>query len=128
MSTQPGFAIRRNGTCLSGYETDCGGTVPPFRGCCPVGFQCPQQYNVVCCPPGEECSASLNAAPEPKCSNSTWDLYDNGGYFCCEHGLEGFNKTSTFSNICAEPGTPLSGVVALPIISTGQCTRFQDFN
>jgi hypothetical protein len=128
MSTQPGFAIRRNGTCISGHETDCGVTEPPFRGCCPLGFECPTQYNIACCPSGQNCTESLLSAPEQKCANSTWDLYDNGGYFCCEHGLEGFNETTTFSNVCAEPEASLSGVVPLPIISTGQCIDFQGLN
>ncbi|KAF2645190.1 hypothetical protein P280DRAFT_363908, partial [Massarina eburnea CBS 473.64] len=92
-STAPGWAIRRSGTCLSGLETDCGATYAPFRGCCPMEFACPNQYNVACCPSGSNCTSSLlnpSVTPEVKCANTTWDLFDNNGYFCCEQGLKAY--------------------------------------
>jgi hypothetical protein len=103
MTTDPGFAIRRNGTCISGLEVDCGATRAPYRGCCPTGLSCPSQYNIACCPPNSNCTTSLLDAPQPNCANATWDLFDNGGYFCCEHGYPGYNRQNT--NGCAQPGT-----------------------
>ncbi|KAB8253901.1 hypothetical protein BDV32DRAFT_155736 [Aspergillus pseudonomiae] len=82
-----GFAVRKNGSCLR-TETDCGETVGGFRGCCPGGTFCPIAYNIDCCPTGENCTESL--LKEPRCANATWDLYDNGGYFCCPHDTIGF--------------------------------------
>ncbi|KNG88406.1 hypothetical protein ANOM_004316 [Aspergillus nomiae NRRL 13137] len=82
-----GFAVRKNGSCLR-TETDCGETVGGFRGCCPGGTFCPIAYNIDCCPSGENCTESL--VKEPRCANATWDLYDNGGYFCCPHDTIGF--------------------------------------
>ncbi|KAI0874138.1 hypothetical protein GGS24DRAFT_460756 [Hypoxylon argillaceum] len=35
MSTGPGWAIRRNGSCLLTTEVDCGETMNPYRACCP---------------------------------------------------------------------------------------------
>ncbi|KAH7382215.1 hypothetical protein BKA66DRAFT_570511 [Pyrenochaeta sp. MPI-SDFR-AT-0127] len=101
-----GFAIRRNGTCLAGLEVDCGATRAPFRGCCPTGYACPSQYNIACCTPGRNCTEPLLAAPQPKCANATWDLFDNGGFFCCEHSLPGYNRSNT--NGCAAPGARLA--------------------
>jgi hypothetical protein len=103
MTTDPGFAIRRNGTCISGLEVDCGATRAPYHGCCPTGLSCPSQYNIACCPPNSNCTTSLLDAPQPNCANATWDLFDNGGYFCCEHGYPGYNRQNT--NGCAQPGT-----------------------
>ncbi|KAF1955919.1 hypothetical protein CC80DRAFT_82025 [Byssothecium circinans] len=103
--TAPGFAIRRNGTCLKGLETDCGATLAPMRGCCPMDYVCPSQYNIACCPTGQNCTLSLldpSVTTEVRCSNATWDLFDNGGYFCCEHGLKAYDKAA--SNVCAHAG------------------------
>lgn len=118
VSIEQGFAIRRNGSCLAGLEVDCGQTRAPYHACCPTGFACPHQYNVACCPPGNNCTDALLAAPSPVCANGTWDLFDNGGYFCCEHGLPGYNRDD--SNGCAKPGVPLeSGVQMLSTVSVG---------
>lgn len=119
MTTEQGFAIRRNGSCLSGFEIDCGQTLAPFHGCCPIGFECPPQYNVACCPPTTNCTEAL--LPEPKCSNSTWDLFDNRGYFCCEHGLPGYDNQGTDG--CASPGYQFEGGEAiLSTVQAGQGT------
>ncbi|KAH8723823.1 hypothetical protein GQ44DRAFT_709677 [Phaeosphaeriaceae sp. PMI808] len=113
-----GFSIRRNGSCLNGIEVDCGATLAPFHACCPSGFTCPgQQFNVVCCRPGEECQAQLEASKTPVCSNATWDLFDNGGYFCCPHGSRGYNKSNT--NGCAPSGVSVSGVQMLTTVKVG---------
>jgi hypothetical protein len=118
MSTTPGFAIRRNNTCYADVEVDCGVTRAPFHGCCPRGLVCPSQYNIACCPLGNNCTETLVAAPKPVCANATWDLYDNGGYFCCEHGLNALNRAG--SNVCASPGAVLQqGDETLGVVRIG---------
>lgn len=58
--------------------------------------------------------------PNPKCANSTWDLYDNDGYFCCLPGYQGYAVKSTNSNGCASPGYQLQpGEVLLRLIKAG---------
>lgn len=121
MTTEEGFAIRRNGSCLAGIEVDCGVTVSPFRGCCPSGLACPHAYNIACCTPGSNCTDTLLAAPQPRCANGTWDLFDNGGYFCCEHGFPGFSRALGGSNGCAGPGALFkNGDVSLPTVRAGE--------
>ncbi|KAI0442120.1 hypothetical protein F4803DRAFT_384519 [Xylaria telfairii] len=93
MSTAPGWAIRRNGSCLLGEETDCGGTVAPYRACCPSSTTCPSQYNVACCPANTNCTAAI--VETPLCANSSWVMFDNAGYFCCESGQVGYNLGNT---------------------------------
>lgn len=121
MAINPGFAIRRNGSCLAGgYEVDCGQTRTPFRLCCPTGLECPSQQNFACCSP-ENISCTSALLPEPKCANATWDLFDNEGYFCCEHGLPGYNIRGTHG--CASPGFVYSGgEESLSTVQAGQRT------
>ena len=111
-----GFAIRRNGTCLSS-EVDCGVTVAPFRACCPGGASCPHQYNVGCCPSPANCTETL--LQDPNCANSTWTLYDNEGYFCCAPGTIGYAASRTSSDGCADPGLPPDGAELLSVVSAG---------
>ncbi|OJJ04443.1 hypothetical protein ASPVEDRAFT_136159 [Aspergillus versicolor CBS 583.65] len=80
-ATNFGWALRKNGSCLAS-EVDCGETVAPYRVCCPNGSFCPHANNVACCPSKSYCTDALNG--QPRCANSTWDLFINGGYFCCE--------------------------------------------
>ncbi|OQE09360.1 hypothetical protein PENVUL_c006G07928 [Penicillium vulpinum] len=97
MSDIAGFALRRNGSCLT-TETDCGGTTLPFHACCPGNTFCPgPQYNVICCPSNADCSDLLHGS----CADSTADFYstnvtnpkDDG--FCCSQGKYAFTvKTS----------------------------------
>jgi hypothetical protein len=126
---QPGFAVRRK-ECPKGLEVDCGATGNDgFHACCPSSFTCPgPQYNVVCCPPSAQgCSKNaLAQAEQPRCANGTWDMFDNGGLFCCEHGLPGYNKSNT--NGCATPNVALpAGVVLLQTlregVGTSSCAR-----
>ncbi|KAL8958101.1 MAG: hypothetical protein Q9193_004778 [Seirophora villosa] len=112
-----GFAVRRNGTCLSN-EIDCGRTAAPFRACCPALSSCPEQYNVDCCPSPANCTSTL--LQEPTCANTTWTLYDNQGYFCCAPGTIGYNATETFSSGCAIPGSPPRGAELLAVVSAGE--------
>lgn len=118
ISPTEGWAIRRNGTCVNGLEVDCGQTLAPFHGCCPTGLQCPRAFNLACCNPGQNCTESLLAAPQPVCANATWDLFDNGGFFCCESGYRAYNRRST--NVCAKPGVSVSaGDIPLTLIRSG---------
>lgn len=113
----PGFAIRRNGSCLA-TESDCGETLAPFRGCCPGKLACPHQYNVACCPQGQNCTAELVAAPQPRCANGTWDLFDNNGMFCCERGESAYDRQNT--DVCARAGAQLQeGDRVLKAVSVG---------
>ncbi|KAI4170834.1 MAG: hypothetical protein LQ348_007043 [Seirophora lacunosa] len=112
-----GFAVRRNGTCLSN-EIDCGRTAAPFRACCPARASCPEQYNIDCCPSPANCTSTL--LQEPACANTTWTLYDNQGYFCCAPGTIGYNATETFSSGCAIPGSPPRGAELLAVVSAGE--------
>jgi hypothetical protein len=122
MSIEQGFAIRRNGTCLAGIEIPCGATgFNGMVGCCPNGLACPQAYNIDCCPSGKNCTMTI--VQTPRCSNSSWDLFDNGGYFCCEHGLAAYNNLGT--NICASPGSSPTGIL-LELIKAGESKRFPD--
>ncbi|KAJ5592614.1 hypothetical protein N7537_009518 [Penicillium hordei] len=87
-----GYALRRNASCLS-TETDCGGTTPPFHGCCPGYMFCPgPQYNVICCPSNADCSRTMAES----CADSKADLYSSNSSdlanegFCCERGRFAF--------------------------------------
>ena len=126
LSAPSGFAIRRNGTCLSS-EVNCGVTVAPFRACCPAGASCPSQYNVDCCPSPANCTQAL--LKNPSCANSTWTLYDNGGYFCCAPDKIGYAASLTASDGCANPGFPPNGAQLLSVVSAGQSKikRFRIF-
>lgn len=111
-----GFALRRNGACLA-TETDCGETHFPFHGCCPLGSFCPGQYNIDCCATETNCTEAL--LPDPQCANAEWDLFTNGGYFCCLHGLAGYARPGN-SDGCAEAGYKFKdGEQLLRTISTG---------
>ncbi|KAI1203889.1 hypothetical protein F5X97DRAFT_282356 [Nemania serpens] len=95
MATKPGWAIRRNGSCLLMEEVDCGETATPYRACCPSSTTCPShtQYNTACCPVNMNCTAAL--VETPSCANHSWTMFDNGGYFCCERGQVGYDIQNT---------------------------------
>ncbi|KAI1176680.1 hypothetical protein F4777DRAFT_545561 [Nemania sp. FL0916] len=116
--TEPGWAIRRNGSCLLSEEIDCGTTVKPYRACCPSSTTCPTQYNVACCPPNMNCTSAI--AETPSCANSSWIMYDNGGYFCCEQGQVGYNMYG--SDGCSKSGQPLP-LHALPLAVVEQVSH-----
>ncbi|KAK6832528.1 hypothetical protein RU639_003865 [Aspergillus parasiticus] len=116
-ATNFGWALRKNGSCLAS-EVDCGETVAPYRVCCPGGSFCPHAENVACCPSKAYCTAALNG--QPRCANSTWDLYINGNYYCCEQGTIAYAKDGG-SNGCGNPGYKLqAGETSLSIISAAQ--------
>ncbi|KAL2822766.1 hypothetical protein BDW59DRAFT_163578 [Aspergillus cavernicola] len=108
-----GWPAREIGSCLTDLEDDCGVTIEPFHVCCPQGSYCPNAYNVACCPSEANCTEALQASPH--CANRTWDLYINGGYFCCQPGSTGY-ATNMNSNGC---GTPGDDDTPLEIISSG---------
>ncbi|KAJ5890045.1 hypothetical protein N7504_010855 [Penicillium tannophilum] len=91
MPYSSGYALRRNGSCLS-TETDCGQTTSPFYACCPGNMFCPApQYNVMCCPSNANCSEVIGE----NCANSKADLYSSTSDvaaegFCCERGKYAF--------------------------------------
>ncbi|KAE8335218.1 hypothetical protein BDV24DRAFT_171526 [Aspergillus arachidicola] len=115
-----GFAVRKNGSCLR-TENDCGETIGGFRGCCPGGTFCPHAYNIDCCPAGQNCTESL--VQEPRCANATWDLYDNGGYFCCPHDTIGFALAGQYDG-CAGTGYSFGDQdTRLEVISSGTATQ-----
>jgi hypothetical protein len=108
--------------CLTGIEVDCGTTGNDgFHGCCPSSLVCdPKAPNRICCPPGDDsCTEkALAAKPQPPCANGTWDLFDNGGYYCCEHGVQAYNRSNT--NWCGKPTRLVSGkVVTLSLLREG---------
>jgi hypothetical protein len=40
----------------------------------------------------------------PFCANTSWTMYDNGGYFCCDAGKLGYKNLNSNSNGCADTG------------------------
>lgn len=104
MSDTGGYAIRRNGSCLS-TETDCGGTTPPFHACCPGNMFCPgRQYNVVCCPSNAGCRDIMSDSCADKkadlYSSNTSDLANEG--FCCERDSYAFAMKANSGVGCAD--------------------------
>ncbi|KAJ5778992.1 hypothetical protein N7457_006712 [Penicillium paradoxum] len=103
-----GYPIRRNNSCSTG-ESACGRTWGTFHACCPEGAQCLDSQadkirNFICCPNSLNCSSVL--ADAPTCADTTWDLYNSTGYFCCEPKHPGFDVQDTVSVGCLDPGTP----------------------
>lgn len=116
-----GFAIRREGNCQR-LEDDCGKVQAPFRACCPQDTVCDRRnttQNIYCCPRTNlECQDEVD--DDPRCSNPTWDLYQNFGYFCCPGGDTGYNATKTGTNGClAAKDDPKQGQELLEIASKG---------
>lgn len=117
-----GWAIRRNGSCLLTQEVDCGETVAPFHACCPSSTVCPTQWNVACCQSGTNCTATI--AEEPRCANSSWAMFDNEGYFCCEDGQVGYNNGG--SDGCSRSGASIpNNALPLAEVDQGRMTRLK---
>lgn len=113
-----GFALRRNGSCLS-TETECGPTVQPYYACCAGGSTCVNPYNQVCCTSGN-CTTTI--VQDPVCADPSWNLYNNGGvdsgYFCCLPSTFGYAVQLGGSNGCGDLGYELqSGEIALQQLS-----------
>lgn len=103
---------------LRGVEMDCGSTsMDGFRGRCPSSLFCDErQPNRICCPAGAPDCTEITLSTRPLCANATWDLFDNGGFFCCEHGSLGYNVSNT--NGCTFPGQVINGSVIRPLRAT----------
>lgn len=85
-----GFAIRRNGTCLSS-ETSCGTTWEDWQPCCPGDTECADDLN-----DNTQCNPPDTSGPAfSRCSNPELDLYQANGFFCCESGQTGFTSTES---------------------------------
>lgn len=121
MSNPMGFAIRRNGTCHSSIgEVDCGPTWDNFHACCPGGAYCsstrdPTYYNAECCDaPGVNCTQTI-LDQGSYCANQSWNMFDNGGFFCCEAPTQGFTN-GPFDG-CADPSSTAlsSGETFVPL-------------
>ncbi|KAI1204069.1 uncharacterized protein F4807DRAFT_449062 [Annulohypoxylon truncatum] len=110
-----GWAIRRNGSCLLTQEVDCGMTVAPFHACCPSSTECPTQYSIACCQSGNNCTEAI--VESPRCANSSWIMYDNEGYFCCDPGYVGYNLN--FTDGCSRSDTSIPDD-ALPLAQVDQ--------
>ncbi|KAJ5154433.1 uncharacterized protein N7500_009872 [Penicillium coprophilum] len=126
MSDIAGYALRRNGSCLS-TEQDCGPTSPPFHACCPGNTFCPgHRYNVICCPDAE-CSGSLGES----CADSKADLFSSETFdiaregFCCDRGKYAFtSKDKNNKGVgCADDLSDLNlNVRQLPVLSSASDT------
>lgn len=115
-----GFAIRRNNSCLSS-ELDCGTTWAPFHACCPSGTFCPTSYNSECCPSNADCGQLL--LNNPQCGNTTANLYNWQGYFCCPPDTTGFGLQNGWVG-CTNDLTSLgANATLLAIITVGSGMR-----
>ncbi|GKZ37613.1 hypothetical protein AbraIFM66950_009232 [Aspergillus brasiliensis] len=115
-----GYAIRRNNSCLSD-EVKCGRTWDTWQACCPSGSKCPgKEYSIqnnVCCPTWTDCTSEIKPAA---CANSSWNMYDYDGYFCCTADESGFMLKGTDWVGCLSPDSPgNASYSALRLISSG---------
>lgn len=118
-----GYPIRRNNSCSAG-ESTCGTTWGTFHACCPESSDCVDSHmtqvkNFICCSNALNCATIL--ADTPNCANTSWDLYNSTGYFCCDSKHPGFDVEGTVSVGCLDPGTPRNDSYnALKASSIGQ--------
>lgn len=117
-----GYPLRRNNSCNAGEEP-CGNTWESFWACCPGNSQCLDSKatginNFICCPNSLNCSSVL--AESPTCADTTWDLYNSTGYFCCESDNPGFAVQNTVLVGCLDADAPQNNSYnALKPSSTG---------
>lgn len=116
-----GYAIRRNNSCLSD-EVGCGRTWETWHACCPSGSKCPgKEYSIqnnVCCPTWTDCTSEIKPAT---CANSSWNMYDYDGYFCCTEDESGFRLKGTDWVGCLSPDSPgNASYSALRLIATSE--------
>ncbi|KAI1265899.1 hypothetical protein F5Y18DRAFT_30863 [Xylariaceae sp. FL1019] len=109
-----GWAVRRSNSCSSGIEQDCGETAHSYHACCPKSSKCSKPSNdYVCCRDGEDCTADLRATPY--CANSSWVMFNNRGFFCCDRGAVGYNDSNVDG--CLPPDSNLpDGAVPLAVL------------
>jgi hypothetical protein len=118
-----GYPIRRNNSC-SAEEKVCGGTWGTFYACCPGSSECLDSKstkikNFICCHGNLNCTGILEDTPT--CANTSWDLYNSTGYFCCEPNHAGFSVEGTYSVGCVDPGAARNlSYSALKASTTGQ--------
>jgi hypothetical protein len=122
-----GYPVRRNNSCSAG-ESVCGRTWGTFYACCPGSSQCLDSHsteinNFICCRGTLNCSGLL--ADTPTCADTSWDLYNSTGYFCCEPNHAGFHVEGTVSVGCVDPGAARNlSYSALKPSSTGQWSLY----
>ncbi|OBT79299.1 hypothetical protein VF21_01889 [Pseudogymnoascus sp. 05NY08] len=96
-----GYAARETVACRMG-EQDCGPTVYPYHACCPGNTECGSpKLNAYCCELDKDCTAQLTKLPQ--CANPEHDMYDFGGFFCCEQGRKGYGNHKTDGDGCGAP-------------------------
>ncbi|CAI7589931.1 unnamed protein product [Penicillium glandicola] len=125
MSTEnvQGYALRHNNTCISGTQSCTpNGTWDNWQACCPENSYCFDstmgQANMICCPNGLNCSATVAATPA--CADTSWNLFNSTGYFCCESGQDAFNVEGTVLVGCADADfAGNSSYLALSVSSVG---------
>lgn len=126
MTTIPGYALRRNGSCLS-TENDCGPTTSPFHACCPGNMFCPgPQHNVICC----ESNADCNQKIDDNCADLTTDLYSTSSNltadaFCCAQDKHGFSFEGGGAGCADQLSDLIIGQVELRVLSPaeGNCVN-----
>ncbi|RDI78875.1 hypothetical protein Vi05172_g11177 [Venturia inaequalis] len=123
MSQPYGFASREEGNCTASIE--CGQTFDDtHKWCCPTSSTCQtNNYDRVCCDSSSSFAVCLNKyIGAPVCANSSYTLYDNAGYFCCDPQSIGMRviRGSTIHSYCgARTGFTVENATILqPIISS----------
>ncbi|PWY78334.1 hypothetical protein BO70DRAFT_363216 [Aspergillus heteromorphus CBS 117.55] len=118
-----GYALRRNGSCLT-TENDCGQTWAPFHICCPNGTTYDSSNGSKCCPSTADCTSDVNEPPH--CANSTAVLYLENAYFCCPEGTDAFAWTTYGYVGCTEDisvlGAEYTRLSAVPSSTTSTST------
>ena len=121
-SPPAGYVLRRNGTCTETEQT-CDHPWASWYNCCPVGSYCSDD-RMICCKTKSGCAAVVKE--DPHCANNaTWDLYyNNGAYFCCLHGKQGFVETFPGDGGagigCADGELDNASQSLLQVIATGE--------
>ncbi|KAH6642956.1 hypothetical protein C7974DRAFT_113255 [Boeremia exigua] len=104
---QQGAAILRSTACLPDIEYNCGSN-SLFNACCPSTLTCVGMNKFRCCLPWTNC------ATEQLCANSSWALFDNNGYCCCDRDSSGYNLSH--HQACLGQGTSISSGTLLPTL------------
>ncbi|KAF7166984.1 hypothetical protein CNMCM5623_000472 [Aspergillus felis] len=109
-----GYASRRNVSCNTDFELDCGKTWGAFHACCPLDTYCPPNQS------STKCWKTPTVPQEKRCANSTWNLYYASDFFCCDQGLKAFKWVSSGFVGCADPTYALDdGLVQLSVVASG---------
>ncbi|KAH2483932.1 hypothetical protein KXV28_003937 [Aspergillus fumigatus] len=112
-----GYASRRNVSCNTDVELDCGKTWGAFHACCPLDTYCPPN------PSSTKCWKTPTEPQEKRCANSTWNLYYASDFFCCDQKLRAFKWASNGFVGCADPSYALDDeLVQLSVVASGTVT------